>query len=141
MGEDGAVLNDYQHNIHVLAASGMIEFRSAGYACSIVGSYMREFDLFPKKEDRKISNHVGAVGDKLDIDVEYKNSFYKNMPTGGFYIHKFISAEGNVLVWMTSTSIHADVGTKLKLRGTVKSHGEFKGEKNTMVTRCKVITI
>lgn len=142
LGEDGTVLNDYQHNIHVLAVSGVIEFRSTGYASSIVGAYMREYDLFPKKDTSvSTSNHVGNIGDKLDLEVEYKNSFYKNMPTGGFYIHKFVSSEGNVFVWMTGTSIHADVGAKLKLRGAVKNHGEFKGEKNTMITRCKVTEI
>jgi hypothetical protein len=142
LGEDGTELNDYQYNIHVLAASGMIEFRSTGYASSIVGTYMREHDLFPKKEEKNVNSvHVGAVGDKLECEVEFKSSFYKHGVNGGFYIHKFVDANGNILVWMTGTSVDADIGTKMKLRASVKDHGEFKGEKNTMLTRCKVTKI
>lgn len=142
LGEDGTVLNDYQHNIHVLAASGMIEFRSTGYASSIVGSYMREHDLFPKKEKKVVtSEHVGKVGDKIEREVEFTNSFYKHNVGGGFYIYKFTDADGNIFVWMTGNSVDADIGTKMKLRGSVKDHSEFKGEKNTILTRCKITMI
>lgn len=138
LGDDGGVLSDYQHNIHVLAASGMIEFRSTGYASSIVGSYMREHNLFPQKDEKKPSNHVGNIGDKLELDVTYEASRWTTNDAGGFYIHQFVDAQGNVLKWMTGKEIEADKGTMVKLRGTVKNHNEFKGAKETIVTRCKV---
>lgn len=137
LGEDGTVLSDYSHNIHVLAASGMIEFRSIGYASSIVGTYMREHGLF-KSAEKRPTNHVGVVGSKLELDVEYVKSRWVSSETGGFYVHEFMDAEGNKLAWMTGTGVEAEVGTKLKLKGTVKAHNEFKGVKSTIMTRCKL---
>jgi hypothetical protein len=140
LGEDGTVLNDYQYNIHVLAASGVIEFRSTGYASSIVGAYMREHDLFPKREPKKVSNFVGKVKDKLELEVEFVNFWERDNDTGRFFIYRFADADGNVFTWMTGTVIEASKGDKLKLRGTVKDHNEYKGIKSTVLTRCKVVS-
>jgi hypothetical protein len=139
LGEDGTVLNDYEHNIHVLAATGYIEFRSVNYASSILATYMRKNNLFPQREEKKISAHVGAIGDKLvQREVELLGAFPRDNGRGGYtYFYRFADADGNVLTWSTGTYIDAEKGAKLKLGGTVKKHDVFKEIKSTLLSHCK----
>ena len=51
---------------------------------------------------------------------------------------KFEDNCGNILDWWTSTDIKAEVGDRVLLTGTVKSHNEYKGIKSTTVTRCRL---
>ena len=51
---------------------------------------------------------------------------------------KFEDDHGNILDWWTSTDVKAEVGNRVLLTGTVKSHNEYKGIKSTTVTRCKI---
>ena len=51
---------------------------------------------------------------------------------------KFEDANGNILQWWTAVEIKAEVGDQVLLTGTVKAHDEYKGEKSTTVTRCKI---
>ena len=51
---------------------------------------------------------------------------------------KFEDEYGNILDWWTSTDVKAEVGNRVLLTGTVKSHNEYKGNKTTVVTRCKI---
>jgi hypothetical protein len=135
LGEDGTPLNDYEYNIHVLAATGYIEFRSINYASSIVAGYMRKHNLFPQREPKKISSHVGKVGDKIEVEVELLGSFANDRGPYTTWFHRFKDAEGNVFTWSTATYI-GDVGLKLALKGKIKDHTDFKGIKQTVLTRC-----
>ena len=54
---------------------------------------------------------------------------------------KFEDDHGNILDWWTSTDVKAEVGNRVLLTGTVKSHNEYKGNKTTVVTRCKIKVI
>ena len=51
---------------------------------------------------------------------------------------KFEDEYGNILDWWTSTDVKAEVGDRVLLTGTVKSHNEYKGIKSTTVTRCRL---
>ena len=51
---------------------------------------------------------------------------------------KFEDNCGNILDWWTSTDVKAEVGDRVLLTGTVKSHNEYKGIKSTTVTRCRL---
>ena len=51
---------------------------------------------------------------------------------------KFEDDHGNILDWWTSTDMKAEVGDRILLTGTVKSHNEYKGIKSTTVTRCRL---
>lgn len=51
---------------------------------------------------------------------------------------KFEDNCGNILDWWTGTDVKAEVGDRVLLTGTVKSHNEYKGIKSTTVTRCRL---
>ena len=55
------------------------------------------------------------------------------------HLYKFIDADGNVFSWFSSNSIDGlTEGVNVKLVGTIKKLDEYQGEKQTILTRCKV---
>lgn len=100
------------------------------------------------KEEKREGAHVGNVGDRITVTVTLSKAFSYEVEKpsfwGGYgstetrYIYKFVDADENVLVWKTSNSDMLDYeGKQLTLKGTVKAHDEYKGEKQTVLTRCK----
>lgn len=93
------------------------------------------------------SQYVGQVGERIEIKAEYigsahfeVRSFY-GYGTDTMYIHQFKDAAGNKLIWKTSGMIDNNViekGTIVTVKGTIKEHSEYKDEKQTALTRCKV---
>lgn len=53
-------------------------------------------------------------------------------------IFTFEDKEGNVLTWFTSTHSEIEVGNTFYLDGTIKKLDEYKGTKQTVMTRCKL---
>lgn len=96
------------------------------------------------KVKESTSQHVGEVGEKLDITVTYVHTASWENGYGGYWntgvtnLHSFKDEQGNVYVWKTGLYIEADYGTKVHLRGSVKEHSEYNGIKQTVLTRCKV---
>ena len=90
------------------------------------------------------STHVGNIGDKLTLTVDLISSFsrvfqisYRQEVTS--YIHKMVDSLGNVYIWKTGTEFGEE--KKVVLTGTVKEHSEYNKEKQTALTRCKVLEI
>lgn len=97
------------------------------------------------KAKKSTSTHVGTVGEKLEVVVTYTHTSSWENSYGGWLnhasvtnLHTFKDEHGNVFTWKTDKYIEAEYGTKMTLKGTVKSHDEYKGIKQTVMTRCKV---
>lgn len=54
------------------------------------------------------------------------------------YIYTFTDESGNVFIWKTTAIIWEKTGSKIKLKGTIKAHGEFRNIKQTELMRCKI---
>lgn len=103
----------------------------------------------PKEEE---SEYIGQVGDKVQLTATYKKMFsYETHFTyhgETNYIHQFETEDGNIIVWKTSCTIETvdedgcykpiPTGSKVALKGSIKAHEEYKGKKQTILTRCKV---
>lgn len=93
---------------------------------------------------KKKSQYIGEVGERITLDAIYEytawftvRGFYGGEDT--IYIHNFRAGD-NKLVWKTSkgTPQLINEGDKVRLVGTVKEHKEYKGEKQTALTRCRI---
>lgn len=96
--------------------------------------------------ETKISEYVGQLKDRLTLEVTYKGctswqqpAYLTWEPDILVYLHKFMDSEGNVFIWKTESSVNISEGTTIQLTGTVKDHKEYKGVKQTVLTRCKLI--
>ena len=97
------------------------------------------------KAHESTSQHVGKVGDKIEVEVTYIHTASWENAYGGWLnhasvtnLHTFKDSQGNVFTWKTSNFIEADYGQKMTIKGTVKEHSEYKGIKQTVLTRCKI---
>ena len=106
-----------------------------------------------EKARKAVSKYVGTIGDKFSAQVTYTGSAhyevdaYRGYGKDTVYIHMFTDAEGNKIVWKTSSSLGKWVendwcgyedGDTVMLTGTIKEHKEYRDEKQTVLTRCKV---
>ena len=97
------------------------------------------------KAEKAISKYVGQVGDKLTVEGTFIKTAWFDTHIGWMeqrmYIHTFKDADGNVLVWKTSSGLgrlDLESGDQVEIKGTVKEHSEYKDEKQTVLTRCKI---
>lgn len=90
----------------------------------------------------KTGEYVGTVGSKIKATVTVTNVFENSLNFHGHtrytYKHIMKSADDNVFVWNTSTVCY-NVGHTMTLVGTVKAHEEYKGVRQTILTRCKEV--
>lgn len=86
-----------------------------------------------------VSNHVGTVGDRLRglvLAVVRRSSW--ETPFGMTFMFVMVDQTGNRFVWRASSCAIDDETSTVTLDGTVKSHTDFKGTKQTDLSRCKV---
>lgn len=96
-----------------------------------------------EKAEKAKSNYYGSIGDKIEVKAIYKfSTWYECTAYVGYgvqtnYIHTFKVGD-NTLVWKTTKGLLLEENTEVTLKGTIKEHNEYKGEKQTILTRCKI---
>jgi hypothetical protein len=92
-------------------------------------------------EDGIFSNYVGNIGDKIEVKVKIENVFEYNTNFSyyGGISHIYIMKDENNNTYTWNTANWFDKGATLTLKGTIKDHKEYKGVKQTVLTRCKEV--
>lgn len=161
---------DYLHNLRAVARTGLVQSRTAGIAASAVVAFQRfvgrERERAARAARPKLDAYLGEVGQKVTFGlppkVGKKGQLLKGAPVvldarpvtldfvtgyesdfGYVTVLKFRTLEGATLVWKaSSTEIgRSDVGKRYALAGTVKKHDEYKGDKQTIVSRCALTEV
>lgn len=106
-----------------------------------VMAYLR--DLRETHAPKTTSEYIAKVGDKVQVVVKYVgfHTYETHFTYYGEtnYIHKFVDEHGNTIIWKTSSFQEFKPGMTYTIKGTVKELSEYKGDKQTVLTRCKVI--
>lgn len=107
-----------------------------------------EIDNMKRAEEKRLrggkeSEYVGKIGDKVNLKATYEASasfqapsFYGDMETR--YIHTFRDADGNIFIWKTGRGLCFERGADVTIKGSIKDHTEYHGDKQTVLTRCRV---
>ncbi|MEH7210120.1 hypothetical protein V7094_28595 [Priestia megaterium] len=100
----------------------------------------REYVESVKRELEYQSQHVGTVGEKIELEFCVLNAFWIETQFGSSCINKLSDEQGNIFIWKTGKNLEhdADENGIIKLKGTIKEHSEYKGELQTVLTRCRV---
>lgn len=131
--------NDYLTNCKKIAELGYVPNKHTGVACSMVATYKRSYEDKLRRDHEPTSDYVGAVGDKLEVAVECVFDVTVNSMYGTSELYIFVDKDGNKYkTFYSGGGWECETGDKVNLKGTVKKHEEYKGEKATMLTRCKV---
>jgi len=140
-------LNDYLHNLNIVCRMGVIDFKGSGIAASIIATATREQGK--EIERRKFSNlketsqFFAQPGDKVIVKATLMGQKELEGNFGCTTMLKFVSEAGNALTWFASGSFEAGVwtiGESYILAGTVKKNEDYKGLKQTTLTRVNAIT-
>lgn len=131
--------NDYMHNLKTACSLEYTEYRNLGVIASLFPAYQREVGYQTKraaqKANEKKSVHVGAVGDRIEVVIDsIKCVTSWETQFGTTMIYKIVDANGNVYTWKTGSYV-SEIS---KIKGTVKGHNEYRGIKQTEMTRCRV---
>jgi len=134
--------NEYLHNIRVIARRGFIGNRQYGYAASIVSAYNKSItDRINKERRERIkeeSNFVGMIGKRQNFIVMVEKVLQFDGAYGPTHMHIMTDELGNRLTWKSSSTV-LDIGIMFVIKGTVKNHEEYRGIKQTILTRCQVV--
>ena len=140
--------NNYMHNLKTACNLEYTTYRNLGILTSLYPTYNRELECQAEKAEQEKqralqqaseqnSTHIGIIGDRIEIDVysfecvtSWENQF------GVTRIYKVVDTNGNVYTWKTSNFVEEEKVKKVK--GTVKNHNEYRGIKQTEITRCKM---
>lgn len=85
------------------------------------------------------SEYVGEIGERIEEVFTVTKAFTFDGYYGTSTMHIMEDADGNVFVWTTASKSFPE-GKVMTLRGTIKDHREYKGTKQTILTRCKEVT-
>lgn len=93
------------------------------------------------------TEYLGEVGEKLEVVVTLVRTASYDNGFGTIRVYTFNDANGNVLVWKTHKYLECvgddgivhgcKEGCKLRLVGKIKDLSEYRGKKQTVLTRCK----
>lgn len=140
----------YISNLKITVANKYCEVRDFGLLISLPSAYFKAFKREQdrlareqRKADIKVLNadkqYIGNIGDRLDFDIcsaTCVTSFETDY--GIMRIYRFETINGDVLIWKTSKFIE-DIDKVKKIKATVKKHTEYNSEKQTELSRVKIV--
>ncbi len=144
----GERMNDYLWNLHAVAKAGVTEPRTLGIAASMVAAYTKAEERKRELAARKPSEHVGEVGERRSfaLTLQSHRSFETQFRTrvgmqyGWKTVYSFRDEQDNVFVWFTTDgNDQLTQGQCYTVVGTVKKHDEYKGTKQTILSRCSAV--
>lgn len=138
--------SEFIHNIKVILNEGYVQIQNIGFLCYLPQGYkkhlQKEEERIRKEKIAANSNHFGEIGKRYkEKEIQHIDlvTCWETM-YGTTYIYKIILADGTNLIWKTSNWFCLEDKFD-KVTFTVKGHNEYKGEKQTEVTRCKITYI
>ena len=131
--------NDYIFNLKRIVKAGHFSGSMFGLVASIIAAYRR---ANPKVKIEKLNEWVGNPKDKIETTVKIVGSYASFGWMGTTVtIYKMLDDQNRSLTWFSSATkgISMEEGKVYKIKGRIKAHEEYKGWKQTILTRVTVI--
>lgn len=137
--------NNYLANVNLVARCGTASRKTAGVAASIIVAYQKATEKEIQRlqlASRPESNWVGEEGKRIQLITVKCERVIRNEGAYGLTgIHKMTDEVGNDLTWFASSSATwLKEGEMAHISASIKSHGEYKGRKQTVLTRVTIWT-
>ncbi len=128
--------NDYLRNVNLVARMGYTTSGTFGVAVSILAAYDRATEKAQEAVRSQASLHQGEIGKRQVFKLTVVSIFGAEGQYGTTHIHKMLDRDGNIFTWFASPGSGClERGKELTLKATVKAHDEYKGAKQTILTR------
>lgn len=130
--------SSYVISIKSLANSYYFNSKFKGFVASMVICYNKEVERKEAAQNNP-SKFVGNIGDKLEAEFnKFEVVASWEGQYGSTWVYKFVTTDGNILIWKSSKWISSNKTKKGHVKFTVKDHTEFRGIHQTEVTRCRI---
>lgn len=136
-------LSDFENNLLVACRADLVDKKNIGLVAFVVEYHARETEKTLARE-REAKNNAAATYFPAEpktrvkgVKVKYLRSIGYESQWGAGYFHLFTTVEGgHTLKWSTGTAMdNVEPGTEYTATFTVKSHDEFRGAKQTSISR------
>ena len=127
----------YITNLKTLLNNKYVVGKNFGLVVSSFGFYAAELARIEREKTAAItadSEWIGTVGDKLKFVAVPECIFSCESQWGYSYIYRFV-IDGNEVIWRTGNWL--DTTMEYEFTGTIKAHNEYRGKKQTELTRCR----
>jgi hypothetical protein len=136
--------SDYVLNLKAVASSKTASARNVGLLASAPQTWAKaqERDLIRRKEQGDLVNEFGAdPGTKVELKVKVKSIRGIESAWGTSTLYVLEGEDRKVYKWFSTNAALGETAddTTYLIKGTVKKHEEYNGNKSTVLTRCKVI--
>lgn len=134
--------SDYEHNAVELVGDGQgaVTLRRIGLLVSLVGVFNRANEARIERESQ-IDAFIGEPKQRRQFQATYRGASWFDTNYGRMCAARFATAEG-LVVYKGSSPFWPDTiqaGDAITFTGTIKEHAEYKGGKQTLVARCKML--
>lgn len=89
--------------------------------------------------DTTPSEYQGTIGQRLTLELVVSRIIDLENAFGSSTMFIMYDENSNCYIWTTSTSKNWEEGEIVHIKGTVKEHRVYRGEKQTILTRCSLV--
>lgn len=142
---DPSTLTDYAYNCRTILISGVVTQRSAGVAASLASAYQRAMaQQAESAAGVRVEGHFGTLNERITLNLDFTGARTVQGAYGTSYLCMFRGAEGlergYSFKWFGSSwpfefDVAAASGKRVKVKATIKKHGEFRGQQETELSR------
>lgn len=140
--------SDFTHNVCTVLQQTCVDCKYTKLLYFVPTFYLNKVKWEAKKQKAEAKKQAfmatlnnewaGNVGDKITTEATLTGNSSFDGQYGVMYVYNFTDVQGRMLVWFTSKALYVDEGDTITIKGTVKKLSEYKGFKQTVLTRCKV---
>lgn len=136
--------NNYMNNLKVVCSEDWCSGRDLGILISLVITYKKALDeeiaktlREKEREAEKQSEYLGVVGDKIHFTTAKIECIWSGENQFGIsYLYKMVDTEGNIVMWSTDKGLESE--NNFNISCSIKKLEDYKGVKQTWVTRCRL---
>lgn len=139
-GRHESEITDYVWNLRAATSRGVVSIRTTGLAASVVRMYERAMELVAQRQEA-VNEYLGAEGETIRVQAKVTMVRWLDSDFGSKQLVKFQTTTGQTATTFYSGSREFTVGEELVIAGRIKALKEYKGTKETVLTRVAAITL
>lgn len=134
---------DYMYNLTTICRLDIIEEKHIALVLSLLVTYRKAFE---KRVERQANNAVSEwIGDVKKGRITLENVKVLGMTAttsyyGAMFVYRFLANGKDKITWFSSNEISGiNAGDIVKITASIKAHDQYKGERQTIITRAKIV--
>jgi hypothetical protein len=131
--------NIFMHNIQVILRQGFVSHKEVNMIASCAKQIL-DVEAVRNANVNKVNEFVGEVGKRIELNLTVDKRIGFDTDYGHSVMLIMSDVDGRQFKTVSSGDFgSAQVGDKVKIKGTIKKHDDYKGTKQTVLTRVKEI--